>query len=60
MNDMSTIEREFFRYIDKLPFDVPFDYYDNCTASEIQLSGHEASLIELQDSLSGYRLQEIA
>jgi len=54
---MTHIEREFIRNVDLLPFDVPFDYYDNCTASEIQLSGHEISLIEIIDSLSGYNLE---
>jgi len=54
---MTHIEREFIRNVDLLPFDVPFDYYDNCSASEIQLSGHESSLIELIDSLSGYSLE---
>ena len=51
---MTHIEREFFRNIDLLPFDVPFDYYDNCTGSEIQLSGRESSLVEILDSLSSY------
>lgn len=47
---MSTIEREFFKNLDKLPFDVSFDFYDNCTPSEVQLSGNESSIVELLDS----------
>jgi len=54
---MNRIEREFIRELERFSFDLPYDYYDNCSASEIQLSGHESSLIELIDSLSGYNLE---
>lgn len=53
------IERQMFQGLDRLPFDLPYDYYDNCTASEIQLSGKESSIVEVLDSLSGYSIRGI-